>query len=228
MAESIISINNVTKKYRRTTAVNQCSLELEKGKLYGLIGRNGAGKTTMMRMIAGLSVPTSGTIRVQCRSMGMLIEAPGVNGSMTGSENLKFYRKLAGNKDFFSSDEELLKLVGLDNLGRKKVKDYSLGMKQRLGIAIALLGKPDFLMLDEPVNGLDPIGVVEIRNLIKKLNTEYGITVLISSHNLPELYQTVTDFIIIDKGTIKKQITHAELEAENTGSPEDYFLSAIM
>lgn len=227
MSENIISIENVTKRYKSVAAVNQCSLRLKKGGLYGLIGKNGAGKTTIMRMIAGLSLPTEGQIEVKCRRMGTLIEAPGVNGSMTGKQNLKFYRMLSGNTDFFASDEELLQMVGLENVGKKKVKDYSLGMRQRLGIAIALLGSPDFLMLDEPVNGLDPIGVVEIRNLIRRLNNEYGITVLISSHNLPELYQTVTDFIIIDKGRIKKEITHEQLEAESSGSLEDYFLSVI-
>lgn len=125
------------------------------------------------------------------------------------------------------SDDNILALVGLDNTGRQKVKDFSLGMRQRLGIAIALLENPDFVMLDEPVNGLDPVGVVEIRNLIRRLNEEKGMTFLISSHNLPELYKTATDFIIIDKGIIKKEISHEDLEREAAGSLEEYFLSVI-
>ena len=207
MAECMITLENVTKKYGKATAVKQCNLKLEKGKLYGLVGKNGAGKTTIMRMIAGLSIPTEGNIVSYAKKIGTLIEAPGLNGSMTGKENLKFYRMLCKEKSFFASDDELLELVGLKNVEKKKVKDYSLGMRQRLGIAIALLGNPEFIMLDEPVNGLDPIGVIEIRNLIKKLNQEKKITILISSHNLPELYQTVTDFIIIDEGTVKQENT---------------------
>ena len=146
---------------------------------------------------------------------------------MTGKENLKFYRMLCKEKSFFASDEELLKLVGLKNVEKKKVKDYSLGMRQRLGIAVALLGNPEFIMLDEPVNGLDPIGVIEIRNLIKKLNQKNKITILISSHNLPELYQTVTDFIIIDEGMVKQEITQEQLEKEHDENLEEYFLSVI-
>lgn len=226
MAEQIIVLENVTKKFGSKEAVSQCNLSLEKGKIYGLIGKNGAGKTTIMRMIAGLSMPTDGKVTVSSKKMGILIEAPGLNGSMTGKENLEFYARLGGVEKEVNK-EELLQLVGLEDVEKKKVKDYSLGMRQRLGIAAALVINPDFLMLDEPVNGLDPIGVVEIRELIKKLNSERGITVLISSHNLPELYQTVTDFIIIDKGKIKKEITHEQLENENKVSLEEYFISVI-
>lgn len=226
MAEQIIVLENVTKKFGSKEAVSQCNLSLEKGKIYGLIGKNGAGKTTIMRMIAGLSMPTGGKVTVSSKKMGILIEAPGLNGSMTGKENLEFYARL-GDVEKEVNKEELLQLVGLEDVEKKKVKDYSLGMRQRLGIAAALVINPDFLMLDEPVNGLDPIGVVEIRELIKKLNSERGITVLISSHNLPELYQTVTDFIIIDKGKIKKEITHEQLENENKVSLEEYFISVI-
>lgn len=226
MAEQIIILENVTKKFGSKEAVSQCNLSLEKGKIYGLIGKNGAGKTTIMRMIAGLSMPTDGKVTVSSKKMGILIEAPGLNGSMTGKENLEFYARIGGVEKEVNK-EELLQLVGLEDVEKKKVKDYSLGMRQRLGIAAALVINPDFLMLDEPVNGLDPIGVVEIRELIKKLNSERGITVLISSHNLPELYQTVTDFIIIDKGKIKKEITHEQLENENKVSLEEYFISVI-
>ena len=227
MGEYIVSLKDVVKRYKGTVAVNHVNLQFEKGKIYGLVGKNGAGKTTMMRMIAGLSIPTQGSVQVEADRVGTLIEAPGLNGNMNAKENLKFYRMLYQTGKNEDSDENLLNLVGLDNVGKKKVKDFSLGMRQRLGIAIALLGNPDFVMLDEPVNGLDPVGVVEIRNLIKKLNQEKKTTLLVSSHNLPELFQTATDFIIMDKGTIKKEITQEELEKNYTESLEEYFLEVI-
>lgn len=227
MGEYIVSLKDVVKRYKGTVAVNHVNLQFEKGKIYGLVGKNGAGKTTMMRMIAGLSIPTQGSVQVEADRVGTLIEAPGLNGNMNAKENLKFYRMLYQTGKNEDSDENLLNLVGLDNVGKKKVKDFSLGMRQRLGIAIALLGNPDFVMLDEPVNGLDPVGVVEIRNLIKKLNQEKKTTLLVSSHNLPELFQTATDFIIMDKGTIKKEITQEELEKNYKESLEEYFLEVI-
>jgi ABC-2 type transport system ATP-binding protein len=175
-----------------------------------------------MRLVAGLSFPTSGDlelfdhtgekeIQTELKRIGCLIEYPSLNGNMTAKENLKLHRIMRGipNKEL---DEELIELVGLNNTGKKKVKDFSLGMRQRLGIAIALIGSPELLILDEPVNGLDPIGVVDVRNLIKKMCEERHMTILISSHNLPELYQTSTDYIIIDKGEIKKTLTLEELE----------------
>lgn len=223
----MVHLEAVTKKYKETLAVNNCNLKLRKGKIYGLAGKNGAGKTTTMRMIAGLSIPTAGTITLLSQKMGILIESPSLNGSMTANENLNFYRMLCKEKNDAFSNEELLELVGLTDTRRKKSKDFSLGMRQRLGIAIALLGKPDFIMLDEPVNGLDPVGVVEIRNLIKKLNKEYQMTVLVSSHNLQELYETATDYIIMDKGVVKKELTQEQLDKENHKSLEEYFLSVI-
>lgn len=228
MAEAIINLRNVTKRYGGCTAVKECSLTLERGKIYGLVGKNGAGKTTIMRMITGLSLPDSGQIELFGKAeIGTLIEAPSLNGSMTAKENLKFYRMLSDKNGCYETDEELLALVGLSDIKRKRVKDYSLGMRQRLGIAVALLTKPEFVMLDEPVNGLDPIGVVEIRKLVKRLAEEEGMTFLISSHNLPELYQTATDYIIIDKGMVKKEISQEELEKEQHESLEEYFLSVI-
>jgi len=227
MAEKMISLKNVTKNYGRTEVLKACNLELTKGNIYGLVGKNGAGKTTMMRLIAGLAIPTSGTIDISSPNIGTLIEAPALNLSMSAKENLKFYRMLSTGENTGFSDEELLDLVGLKNVGKKKAKDFSLGMRQRLGIAVALLGNPDFLMLDEPVNGLDPIGVIEIRNLVKELNEKYGMTILISSHNLAELYQTATDYIIIDNGVVKKEISQGQLEKENNGNLEEYFLSVI-
>lgn len=242
MSKVMIELKNITKKYRDTVAVDQCNLVLEQGKIYGLVGKNGAGKTTMMRMIAGLSIPTRGIMEINTKNMGTLIETPSLNGSMTAKENLKFYRMLNGSNEgkqqlgikeaadsskVSLSTDELLHLVGLDQVGNKKVRNFSLGMRQRLGIAVALLGNPEFLMLDEPVNGLDPIGVMDIRNLIKRLNQEYGMTVLISSHNLPELYQTATDFIIIDQGKVRKEITQEKLDSVNNKSLEEYFYETI-
>ena len=234
MTTTIISLKNVSKEYRKRITLQDIHLILEKGKVYGLIGKNGAGKTTMMRIIAGLAFPTTGEVTVNTLKIGTLIETPSLNMNMTAKQNLKFYRilfagqhkennrkyrKFSNNKEQMS-DDNILALVGLDNTGRQKVKDFSLGMRQRLE-------NPDFVMLDEPVNGLDSVGVVEIRNLIRRLNEEKGMTFLISSHNLPELYKTATDFIIIDKGIIKKEISHEDLEREAAGSLEEYFLSVI-
>lgn len=227
MDEIMVHLEAVTKRYKETLAVNNCNLKLRKGKIYGLAGKNGAGKTTMMRMIAGLGIPTAGTITLLSNKIGTLIEAPSLNGSMTAKENLNFYRMLCEEKNASFSNEELLELVGLADTKRKKVKDFSLGMRQRLGIAAALLGRPDFIMLDEPVNGLDPVGVIEIRNLIKMLNKKYNMTILISSHNLQELYETATDYIIMDKGIVKKELTQEQLDKENHKSLEEYFLSVI-
>ncbi len=227
MTETMVSFHNVTKKYKSTVAVNDVSLKLEKGKIYGLVGKNGAGKTTIIRIIGGLSLPTDGQVQVNTDKLGMLIEAPSLNGNMNANENLKFFSMLSKSNTRKYNDDELLKLVGLENCGKKKVKDFSLGMRQRLGIAVALLNNPEFIMLDEPVNGLDPIGVVEIRQLIRDLNEKEQMTILISSHNLPELYQTATDFIIIDSGKVKKMITQEQLENEKKESLEEYFLSVI-
>lgn len=227
MGKNMVQFMNVSKEFRSNFVLKNCNLTLEKGKIYGLVGRNGAGKTTMMRMIAGLSIPSEGTIECRTTNMGTLIEEPSLNGNMTARENLKFFRMLCKNGEKGLSDEELLTLVGLNNIEKKKTKDFSLGMRQRLGIAIALLGNPEFLMLDEPVNGLDPLGVLEIRNLIKQLNENYQMTIFISSHNLAELYQTATNYIIIDNGVIKKEVSQEQLEKENDGNLEEFFLSVI-
>ena len=227
MEENIITLEHINKVYGKMTALSDVNLSLKRGRIYGLIGKNGAGKTTMMRILAGLSFPTKGDVTVNTGRIGMLIEQPTLNGDMTAEENLRFYRMLAGAEKKGLTDGELLKLVGLSEGLRRKVKDFSLGMRGRLGIAIALLGNPEFIMLDEPLNGLDPIGVVEIRELFKKINSEFGVTLLISSHNLPELYQTATDHIILDQGVIKKEISQKELEREGQDNLETYFLSVI-
>ncbi|HEY5555396.1 ABC transporter ATP-binding protein [Acetobacterium sp.] len=222
MNDRVLKTNNLTKTYKGTDALHNVSISLESGKIYGLIGQNGAGKTTLMRLIAGLSFPKSGNIELfghtgekalqtERKRLGSIIEYPGMTPNMTARENLKFHRMMQGipNQEV---EDELLVLVGLGDTGKKKAKNFSLGMKQRLGIATALLGNPELLILDEPINGLDPIGVVEIRNLLKKLCDERQMTILISSHNLPELYQTATDYIIIHKGEIKQTLTLEQLE----------------
>ncbi len=226
MADNMVTLRNVTKKYGKYNALTNINISLERGKIYGLIGKNGAGKTTMMRIIAGLSFLSGGEAEVNAKKIGTLIEAPSLNMNMTAKQNIKFYRMLTGEEDD-TTDEDILTMVGLEDTGKRKVKDFSLGMRQRLGIAIALLGKPDFIMLDEPVNGLDPVGVVEIRKMIKKLNEDMGTTILISSHNLAELDKTATDFIIVDKGNIKKIVNQSQLDKEAAGNLEEYFLSVI-
>lgn len=222
MNNHVMKINSLTKSYHGNNALNNVSVTLEAGKIYGLIGQNGAGKSTLMRIVAGHSFPTSGSVelfghtgekalQMERKRLGCMIEYPSLTPNMTAKENLKFHRIMRGipNKEI---EDELLEIVGLSNTKGKKAKNFSLGMKQRLGIGIALIGNPEFLILDEPINGLDPIGVVEIRNLLKKLCEERQMTILISSHNLPEMYQTATDYIIICKGEIKQTLTLDELD----------------
>ena len=222
MKQYILKINNLTKCYHGTNALSDVSITMEAGKIYGLIGQNGAGKTTLMRLITGLSFPTKGSIelfghsgekalKLERKRLGSMIEYPSIVPNMTAKENIKLHRIMRGIPDK-EIEDELLELVGLHGTGKKKAKNFSLGMKQRLGIAVALIGNPELLILDEPINGLDPLGVIEMRNLIKKLCDERQMTILISSHNLPELYQTATDYIIIHKGKIKQTLTLEQLD----------------
>ncbi len=221
MDSIVMEVKGITKKYRDHAALDNVSLKLEKGKIYGFIGQNGAGKTTLIRLITGLAFPTSGEIYLwgktgdaqlqqQRKRIGSLIESPALYPYMTAYQNMEVQRIQKGIPDK-SIIDKTLELVGLSDTGKKKVRNFSLGMRQRLGIAIALLNAPEFLILDEPINGLDPVGIKEVRNLIKKLNKEYGMTILISSHILEELYNTATDFVIIDKGRIVEEISEDEL-----------------
>lgn len=221
MNKNVLKINNLKKSYKDFNALNDISITLESGKIYGLIGQNGAGKTTLMRLITGLSFPTNGSIelfghtgerdlQIERKRIGCMIDH-GIIPNMTAKENLRFHRIMRGIPNT-EIEDELLEFVGLSSTGKKKSKDFSLGMKQRLGIAIALIGSPELLILDEPINGLDPLGVAEIRNLLIKLCEEKQMTILISSHNLPELYQTATDYIIIHKGEVKETLTLQQLE----------------
>ncbi|BBF44927.1 ABC transporter, ATP-binding protein [Lachnospiraceae bacterium KM106-2] len=219
---SLAKMEHVTKEFHDFKALSDVSIEIKSGKIYGLIGENGAGKTTLMRILCGFTYPTNGSVSLFDQSeekqlingrkkIGCLIEYPALIPQMTAKENLHYHRLLRGMKEE-DREDEVLDMVGLSKTGKKKAKDFSLGMKQRLGIAISLLEKPKFLILDEPINGLDPVGVVEIRNLLKELCSKYGITILISSHNLPELYQTATDYIIIHKGEIKQILSLEQLD----------------
>lgn len=215
----VLKTNILSKKYRKQIAVNKVSMNIEKGDIYGLIGKNGAGKTTIMKMICGLIHPSEGEIKLfesndldKGRSrIGCIIEQPALYGDMTAKENLKYYTKLLGITDYDNIDK-LLDLVGLRNIDKKKSKNFSLGMKQRLSIAISLLSNPDFLILDEPINGLDPSGIKEIRELILKLNTENEITILISSHILGELSKVANKYGIIQNGILLDEFEATELD----------------
>lgn len=220
MNDTILETTDLTKKYGSQKAVDHVSMQVEKGAVYGLIGKNGAGKTTIMKLLSGLANPTDGEIRLfgkqgdnvasEQKRIVLLIENPGVYPNMTAFENLKLKAIGMGVYEKEKIDD-MLALVGLQSAGKKKVKQFSLGMKQRLGIGLALIGSPDFLILDEPINGLDPQGIIEIRHLIEKLNKEQKITILISSHILEELYKIVTHVGIIDRGELLVQLTKEEL-----------------
>ena len=210
MSSIILEAKSLTKEYKQTLALDHINLQIKKGKNYGFIGQNGAGKTTFLRLVTGLAFPTSGTLSLwgnsgteelqkQRKRIGSMIETPALFPSMTAYQNMEVQRIQRGIPDK-SVIKRTLDMVGLQDTGKKSVRNFSLGMRQRLGIAIALLNTPELLILDEPINGLDPAGIVEIRNLLKILNKEYGMTILVSSHILEELYQTASEFILIDHG----------------------------
>lgn len=217
--EYVLTTENVTKVYGGHKAVNHVNMHVEKGAIYGFIGKNGAGKTTFMRMVAGLAAPTEGSIRLfdttdlekQRKRIGTLIENAGVYANMTARENLEIVRRNFGIAEKKAVDE-MLEFVGLGDTRKKKVKNFSMGMKQRLGLAIALLRHPDFLILDEPINGLDPEGIKEIRELLIKLNKEKGMTILISSHILGELSKIATHYGIIRDGVLIEEFEAGQLQ----------------
>lgn len=219
----VLRTNALSKEYKGFKALSGLSMNVPKGAIYGFVGKNGAGKTTLFRLICGLQKPTSGDYMLYGRKntdkevvrsrrrMGAVVETPSIYLDMTAEDNLKQQYRILGLPSF-DGLADILKLVGLDNTGKKKAKNFSLGMRQRLGIAVALVGDPDFLVLDEPVNGLDPQGIIEIRELILKLNREHQITVLISSHILDELSRLATHYGFIDGGRMVKEISAKELE----------------
>lgn len=221
--EYLLTTNSLTKKFGKHKAVNSVNIHIRQGDIYGLIGRNGAGKTTILKMISGLSAPTEGEFSLFGKSgqsayqhmsrIGTLIEAPGIYPNMSAYENIKL-KCIAMGVRKQGVIEELLNTVGLGNVGKKKVKNFSLGMKQRLGIALALVGDPDIVILDEPINGLDPQGIAEVRETLSKLNKEKNITFIISSHILEELSKIATNYGIIHDGVLIKEMTREELLAE--------------
>ena len=219
MPQYILQTKELCKEFAHTAAVNRVSMNIQQGDIYGFIGENGAGKTTFMRMVAGLASPTSGTIRLFGQEnlqagrhhIGCTIENPALYKNMTARENLEIFRHAFGVKNTKSTDK-VLSLMGLADTGRKRVGDFSLGMKQRLAIAVALLGNPQFLILDEPINGLDPVGIQELRNLFVQLNREQNITLLISSHILTELHQLANRSGILHEGKLLQEITATELD----------------
>lgn len=219
----VLRTNALSKSYKGFKALNGLFMNVPKGAIYGFVGKNGAGKTTLIRLICGLQEPTSGEYTLYGRKntdkevvksrrrMGAVVEAPSIYLDMTAEDNLKQQYLILGLPSFDGLND-ILKLVGLENTGKKKAKNFSLGMRQRLGIATALVGDPDFLVLDEPANGLDPQGIIEIRELILKLNRQRQITVLISSHILDELSRLATHYGFIDGGRIVKEMSAEELE----------------
>ena len=216
MGNSVITMTNITKRFKKAEVVKNFSLDVKKGSITGLIGPNGAGKTTIMKILAGLMFQTSGELSfygsrddldLNRRRMSFMIEAPIVDYNMTAYENLNYVRGYPDKKRI----DEVLDIVDLKDTGKKKALKFSLGMRQRLGIAMALLTKPEVLVLDEPVNGLDPEGIVEVRHILQKLSEDQGVTILISSHLLSELSELCTDFSIINKGQLVENLSLEEL-----------------
>ena len=234
MSEELLQLKNISKRYGRQTALNNVSFSIERGHVYGFVGENGAGKTTTLRIITGLAKQTSGKLELfganenkalsQSRKhIGCMIEHPVFDGSLDAAENLHLYALLYGLRDF-SKIPELLSRTGLGDAGNKKVRDFSMGMKQRLGIAAALISSPELLILDEPVNGLDPLGMINVRKLLSSLNNDDGITILLSSHILSELQELATDYIFISGGKILNTISAQEVISTGQ-SLEQYYLS---
>lgn len=226
MEDTVIKTKQLTKKYGKQTVVNNVNLHVKKGRIYGLLGRNGAGKTTIMKMILGLTSITSGSAEVFGKNIngnekriypriGAIIETPGFYPNLTGTENLEIFSKLRGTA-FPNAVKTALEVVGLPYKDKKIFAKYSLGMKQRLGIANAILHDPELFILDEPTNGLDPIGIAEVREFIKKLSAEHGKTILISSHILSEISLLADDIGILDKGVLLEESSMRELEKRNS------------
>lgn len=215
--ETVIKTTGLTKRYGAKIAVNEMNMTVNRGDIYGFIGRNGSGKTTAMKIILGLTKPNFGTVELfggenlsdARKKIGSLIEAPGIYKNCSAFENMKRFAILSGGSD--EDIKNLLELVGLGNTGSKNAGQFSLGMKQRLGIAVAMLGDPEVMILDEPVNGLDPEGIKDVRDCILKLNREKGVTFLISSHLLDELAKIVTKYGIINNGVLVEEIEAQEL-----------------
>lgn len=232
--DAVLRVRELTKSFKGHQVLRGVSMEIPKGSIYGLVGRNGAGKTTLIRLICGLQKPDRGEydlfgeknesqaiVKVRRRT-GVVVEAPSLYQELSAEDNLKVQYKLLGRKDL-ETIPEILRQVDLEGTGKKKVKDFSLGMKQRLGIAIALAGEPEFLILDEPTNGLDPQGIIEVRELLRALNQERGITLLISSHLLSELSRLATHYGFLEDGKILRQVTADEVGEDL----ESYYMGIV-
>lgn len=222
MSEIILETRNLTKHYKNSVALDHVSITLKKNHIYGFIGENGAGKSTFMKVISGLILPTAGEYELMGASsgsalddkrklVGTMIEDPYLYPKYTVRQNVELQRILVGNPDKTATDR-VIEQVGLEENKNKKAKKLSMGMKQRLGLAMAMVGNPQFLILDEPINGLDPKNIVTLRNMLKQINKEKECTIFVSSHILSELYLLATDFIFIHKGRIIETVTHEELE----------------
>lgn len=225
--EYVLQTSGLTKMFGKKAAVSDLNMNVRQGDIYGFIGKNGAGKTTFIRMISGLARPSKGEIQLfessdlvnQRKRTGTMIENPAVYPNMTARQNLYYYCRMLGLNPEGTIDE-MLSLVGLTDTGKKKARDFSLGMKQRLAIAVALLGDPEFLMLDEPINGLDPTGIKEVRELILRLNRERKITILISSHILGELSKIANRYGVINNGILVDEFSSQELTNRCAGELE--------
>ena len=220
MEDMVLQLKGIKKRYGSQQVLKQVDVTINKGQIYGLVGKNGAGKTTLMRILTGLTKQQAGSMWLlgengkngydeARKKMGSIIETPSFYPFFDGKTNLEYYNRQLGGK---ANVDEVLDLVGLGKSGKKKFKNYSLGMKQRLGIGLAILNDPEFMVLDEPINGLDPMGIVEVRNLIRKLNQERNITIIISSHILGELESIATNYGFLDKGIILEELSKEELE----------------
>lgn len=224
--QNIIEVKGLTKKYGDQYALKDVSLSIRKGEIYGLIGKNGAGKTTLIKIITQVIYPSSGTVAVlgsknqqewtaALGHTGSVIETPVAHAHMSAYENLHYYCTDRGILHADQVIKETLAYVGLTNTGKKKFRNFSLGMKQRLGIAIAILARPDLLILDEPINGLDPVGIQEFREMVTRLNQDLGITIIISSHILSELYLIASRFGFIHQGQFIQEISKEEFDRES-------------
>ena len=236
--ENILEINNLTKKYGNKTVLSSFSAEFKKGEIYGLVGNNGAGKTTLLKLICGLIKPNDGEIkfasikkedkRDKKISIGALIESVGYFPEMTAYENLKAKGLCLGYDCSKDTINALLNKVGLNDVAKKRVGKFSTGMKQRLAIALALMGEPELLLLDEPLNGLDPQGINEVRKIIAKIPQELNTTIILSSHILDELFKVATRFIILKDGKLLKNISKNDLIKEKGDLPiDEYYLKLI-
>ncbi|MDR1616787.1 MAG: ATP-binding cassette domain-containing protein [Syntrophomonadaceae bacterium] len=234
--DTILQTRRLTKTYGAVNALDSVTMAVPKGSIYGFVGKNGSGKTTLMRIVAGLVFPSGGEFALYGQTkksgllaarkrMGAVIETPAIFPNMTARDNLKAQCRVIGCDD--NKIGGILKTVNLSGTGDKKAKNFSLGMKQRLGIAMALIGEPDFLMLDEPINGLDPEGIVETRELLLRLNKERGVTILISSHILSELSRLATHYGFIGEGRLIEETAASEVEKQAAGNLEEYFMNMI-